>query len=114
MSNLLYGLDIDKAVNKGLDILDAYCIEDDNEPNRLLEYLYYNKKGYPVGYWDELLDEDINNTEFLEIWEYAKDTFDYGQDTDKFEMRDVVAYILALIGLTNDRIAKRIEEHYIC
>ena len=104
MSNLLYGLDIDKAVNKGLDILDAYCIEDDDEPNRLLEYLYYNKKGYPVGYWDEL----------LEIWEYAKDTFNYGQATDKFEMRDVVAYILALIGLTNDRIAKSIEEHYIC
>ena len=114
MKKLLYGLDIDKAVNKGLDILDAYCIEDDDEPNRLIEYLYYNNKGYPVGYWDELIDDEITTTEFLMIWEYAKDNFNYGQDTDMSEMRDVVAYILALIGLADDRIAKRIEEHYIC
>lgn len=114
MSSLLCGLDIDKAFNKGLGILDAYCIEDDDDPNRLLEYLYYNNKGYPVGYWDELIDDEITTTEFLKIWEYAKDTFEYGQGTDMSEIRDVVAYILAVIGLADDRIAERIEEHYIC
>ena len=112
MQKLLYGLDIDKAFDNGLSMLENGKYNLDDEPNRLLEYLYYGGEGYDVGYWDELFSE-LEGLEFLKLQRLAIEELAC-DCKDLNGMNNTIAYILAVIGLTKDDVAKRIEEYYIC
>ena len=112
MKKLLYGLDIYKAFDEGLTMLENDKYNLDDEPNRLLEYLYYGREGYIVGQWDELFSE-LDGLEFLKLQRLAIDELAC-DCKDLNNMNNTIAYILAIIGLANDGIAERIEGHYIC
>lgn len=114
MGKLLNGLDIHDAYYKGLDILSLELegeIRDKtlNELNKIIKWFNValdNQHTYG-------LFEELDGCEFLELWEFAVDDLECDCKTLQ-GTRNIIAYILAVIGIAYDDVYKRIEKYYFC
>lgn len=112
MSKLLDGIDIHDAYYEGLDILSLELsgeVRDKklNELNKIIKWFNVALDDkYTYG-----LFEELDGCEFLELWEFAVDDLECDCKTLN-GTRNIIAYILTVIGMAYDDVYKKIEKYY--
>lgn len=108
MENKLTNMDISEAIYEGYKVYFNKYIDwgKDDTRHKLTEWL---RLGQNQCYYDNLFDKELEAVEIVELMHIIR--IEYNFEFDEFG-RELMARILAIMGLYNDDLAERIVKYY--